>query len=307
MHRPVLLDEVVGLVAVKAGGTYVDGTLGGGGHARALLERAGRAARLIGLDLDPSALEIARQTLGDWADRATLVRANYADMAAVLREVGVARVDGIVLDLGISSDQLDAAERGFSLAKDGPLDMRMNRGEGLTAEDILNTASADELARILWEFGEERDARRIAAAVVKERARERIRTTGFLACLVARVKGGQRGRIHPATQTFQALRIHVNQELESVRRGLAAALDVLAAGGRLTVISFHSLEDRIVKECFKAHAGRWEALQAGGRRWVAEQPEITILTRKPIVASDREVADNPRARSAKLRAAEKRT
>jgi 16S rRNA (cytosine1402-N4)-methyltransferase len=215
-------------------------------------------------------------------------------------------VDGILLDIGISSNQLDDAERGFSFMRDGPLDMRMNRGKARTAADLLNTLSEADLAGLLRRYGEEPRARAIARRVVEQRQQALFVRTPQLADLVMGVYGGRRGRIHPATQTFQALRIAVNGELEALEQGLEAGLGLLAPGGRMLVISFHSLEDRIVKHFFAEHQGRWESLAEGGRKWIGSTPQVEVLTRRPVMASDEECLVNPRARSAKLRAAERK-
>lgn len=306
MHQPVLLSEVVADLVVKPGGCYLDGTLGGAGHARALLERAGSGARLLGIDRDGVALELARTNLAGFAPEAvTLVRGNFSDMKALAAEHGFAGLDGILLDLGVSSMQLDTPERGFSFQHDADLDMRMDTRSGPTAADLVNTLPEGELADVIWKLGEDRDARRIARQIVAARDRAPLRRTGELADLVSRAKGGRRGRIHPATQTFQALRMTVNRELESVEQGLASALELLAPGGRLGVISFHSLEDRLVKQTLVAHVAREESLPQGGVRRVVQQPEVRWVVRKPVVADEDEVARNPRARSAKWRVVER--
>lgn len=306
MHRPVLLAEVVQWLAPRAGGVYVDGTVGGGGHARAILESAGPTGRLLGLDRDAGALERARATVGELANRCTFVHASFAVMDQVAAANGVAWADGVVLDIGISSDQLDDADRGFSFMNDGPLDMRMDRGASLTAAHLVNTLSEGELADLFRRYGEEPRARAVARRIVEQRQSRAFGRTGDLAGLVAQVYGGRRGRIHPATRVFQALRIAVNGELKSLEDGLKAGLNLLAPGGRLVVISFHSLEDRMVKHFFAEHQGRWESMPEGGRRWVGAQPQVDVLTRKPVVASDYECEQNPRARSAKLRAVERK-
>ena len=284
------------------GGVYVDGTVGGGGHAAALLGRTEGQARVLGIDRDAAALALARERLTDWAGRVRLAQGNYADMQEIAARVGVRAVDGVLLDIGLSSNQSEAPERGFSFAADGPLDMRMDRSSGPTAADLVNELEEAPLADLLWRYGEERRSRRIAAAIVAGRRQGRIETTGRLAALVECAAGGRRGRIHPATRTFQALRIAVNDELGSLRRGLDAGLGLLRTGGRLVVISFHSLEDRLVKQFSRAHAGRHEALPAGGSEWRGETPPVEVLTRKPVTASAAELERNPRARSAKLRA-----
>jgi|APTNR8051073442_1049403.scaffolds.fasta_scaffold00013_62 16S rRNA (cytosine1402-N4)-methyltransferase len=306
MHQPVLLSEVVADLVVKPGGCYLDGTLGGAGHARAVLEKAGEQSRLLGLDRDGAALELARERLvGYGPERITLVRGNFADMKTLAQQSGFDRFDGILLDLGVSSMQLDTPERGFSFQHDADLDMRMDTRGGPTAADVVNGWEEAALADVIWKLGEDRDARRIARQIVVARDRAPLRRTGELADLVARAKGGRRGRIHPATQTFQALRMTVNRELESVEQGLNAALDLLAPAGRLGVISFHSLEDRLVKQTLAAHVAREESLPQGGVRRVVQEPEMTWVVRKPVTAGEDEVARNPRARSAKWRVVEK--
>jgi 16S rRNA (cytosine1402-N4)-methyltransferase len=227
-------------------------------------------------------------------------------MKTMAEERGIGQLDGILLDLGVSSNQLDEADRGFSFQQAGPLDMRMNRSEGPTAADLVNTLSREELARVFRDYGEERSAWRIAGAIVQAREEEPFTTTGRLAEVISAEVGGRRGgRLHPATRVFQALRIAVNDEIGSLERGLQDGLDLLKAGGRLAVISFHSLEDRPVKQFFNRHAGRIEALQQGGERWVGELPRVKKITRKAIVATEQEVRENPRARSARLRVAER--
>ena len=288
------------LLAPERGGFFVDATVGAGGHAAALLE-AGPGIRLLGLDRDPDALALARQRLAEFGDRVELVRADFAELDAALE--GRPAADGILADLGVSSMQLDEPSRGFSFRREGPLDMRMGR-EGRTAGEILAAASADELTRIFREYGEERMAVKIARGIVAERTRNPLTTTRQLARIVARVKG-TRERIDPATRVFQALRIEVNQELVALSRFLTAATQRLNARGRLAVISYHSLEDRIVKEAFRRETGvclcppRLPSCLCGARR------VLHLMTRRPIVPSDSERRANPRSRSARLRAAEK--
>jgi 16S rRNA (cytosine1402-N4)-methyltransferase len=306
MHRAVLASEVMHWLAPRSGGVYIDGTVGGGGHARAIAEAIGPEGRLLALDQDADALVRARVGLGPWVERCTLIQSSFAEMDRVAAAHGVTRVDGILLDIGISSNQLDDAERGFSFMRDGPLDMRMNRGKARTAADLLNTLSEADLAGLLRRYGEEPRARAIARRVVEQRQQALFVRTPQLADLVMGVYGGRRGRIHPATQTFQALRIAVNGELEALEQGLEAGLGLLAPGGRMLVISFHSLEDRIVKHFFAEHQGRWESLAEGGRKWIGSTPQVEVLTRRPVMASDEECLVNPRARSAKLRAAERK-
>ena len=301
MHAPVLLKQVVDLLRVRPGGVYVDGTLGGGGHAEAILRAMGEGGLLVGIDRDPEALGRAADRLQHRASKCVFEQGNFADMKAIVQRHGIGEVDGIVLDLGMSSDQVDTARRGFSFQHEGPLDMRMNPEQQATAASLLATLDERELADLLYRLGEERASRRIARAIVAERAASPIHSTTQLAELVARVKGGPRGRIHPATQTFQALRMAVNRELESLEAGLEDGTALLRPGGRMAVISFHSIEDRLVKRTVAQHEGRWESLAAGGRRWEGRMPQVRRVTRKPVVADEEEVRANPRSRSAKLR------
>jgi 16S rRNA (cytosine1402-N4)-methyltransferase len=289
-HAPVLLDEAIALLQPSRGGLFVDCTVGLGGHAGALL--AAGATRVIGMDRDPDALALAASALGPWGDRVELVHSDYRRLDEVLQARGVAGADGILADLGVSSMQLDAEGRGFSFRRDEALDMRMDRSTGPTAADLLVDVGEEDLANVIYQYGEERFSRRVARAIVRARAQERIATTGRLAQIV-RSAVPHRGyqRIDPATRTFQALRIWVNRELEGLEAFLAAAAARLRAGGRLAVITFHSLEDRIVKHGFRALASGEEALR--------------VLTKKPVVPGEEEVARNPRARSAKLRAIER--
>jgi 16S rRNA (cytosine1402-N4)-methyltransferase len=295
-----LLREVVELLAPQRGGFFVDATLGAGGHARALLE-AGPGIRLLGLDRDPDAVELARRRLADFGDRVEVAEANFGDLAAALG--GYPAPDGILADLGLSSMQLEHAPRGFSFRRDGPLDMRMSRS-GRTAADVVANASAEELSRIFFEYGEERMGNKIARAILEERSRGPITTTRQLSRIVAGVKG-DREKIDPATRVFQALRIEVNEELQALSRFLAFAVERLNAGGRLSMISYHSLEDRMVKETFRRESGmclcppKLPVCVCGARR------ALVVLTRRPIRPSTAEVAANPRSRSARLRAAEK--
>jgi 16S rRNA (cytosine1402-N4)-methyltransferase len=289
-HEPVMLPEVVALLAPARGGTFVDCTLGLGGHGRALLEAG--ATRLIGLDRDLTALAAARDTLAPFADRCELVHADYRDLGPVLDARGLAGVDGALADLGVSSMQLDASGRGFSFRRDEALDMRMDQSAGPSAADLLRDVDEHDLADVIFRFGEERHSRRVARAIVAARCEAAIDTTARLAAIVRRAvphRGHQ--RIDPATRTFQALRIWVNRELDGLDAFLAVATRRLLAGARLVVITFHSLEDRIVKHTFRA-------LEKAG-------DGLRILTKRPAVPGDEEVARNPRARSAKLRAIER--
>lgn len=290
-HVPVLCAETVGMLAPAQGGLFVDCTVGLGGHARALLEAG--ATRLLGLDRDRTALDRARVTLAPWQDRVTLVHADYRDLETVLDAHGVDAMDGALADLGVSSLQLDTPGRGFSFQRDEPLDMRMDSTTGETAAERLAAVPEGELADLIFQFGEERFSRRIARRIVEERARAPIETTSRLAAIVRRaIPSRGYSRIDPATRTFQALRIWVNRELDGLDAFLATAVRRLRAGARLAVITFHSLEDRIVKHTFRA-------LAQGDAR------VVTVLTKKPIVPGPEEVERNPRARSAKLRVAER--
>jgi len=305
MHLPVLLTETVERLQPRPGGVYVDGTLGSGGHAEAILKAMAGQGLFIGIDRDPEALARAGAKLAPFGEGVRLVHANFAEMAEVVREAGATQVDGIVMDLGISSNQIGTPERGFSFQDDGPLDMRMDTTKPVTAETLVAELSESELSDCFRELGEERRARRVAKGIVRAREEAPIRTTGRLAEIVAKAVGGRRGRIHPATRVFQALRMRVNEELESLKEGLEAGIELLAPGGRMAVISFHSIEDRIVKHCFVDHAGRMVSLAAGGEAWEGREPRMRRITRKPVMASEVELAENPRARSAKLRVAER--
>lgn len=305
MHQPVLLKEVLELLCVKQGGVYIDGTVGSGGHALALLEQIGPRGRLLGIDRDPEALHRSRARLARWETQCVWAHGNYGEIGEIARRQGIERVDGVLLDLGVSMEHLESPERGFSFMKNGPLDMRMDRSQGRTATDLLNELTEADLFSLLRSRGEEPRARQISRGIVKERETASITTTLQLAELVSRLAGGRRGRLHPATKTFQALRLTVNEELEWLERGLAGALDLLADGGRMAVISFHSLEDRIVKRFMVGHAGRWESLEAGGERWVGDLPQVKLLNRKPVTPSEAEMEFNPSSRSAKLRVAER--
>ena len=291
-HVPVMTAEVLELLQPARGGVFVDCTLGLGGHTRAILEAG--ASRVIALDRDRDALAIAREQLAAFGERVDFVHADYRQLEAVLDARGVQYVDGTLADLGVSSLQFDAPGRGFSFQRDEPLDMRMDRSAGETAADFVARAGEQELADVIYEFGEERFSRRIARAVVEARGVEPVVTTGRLAAIVRRaIPHRGYSRIDPATRTFQALRIWVNQELEGLDRFLHAAVSRLHAAARLVVLTFHSLEDRIVKHTLRAIA------KAGA-------PGIRILTKKPLTPRDEELQVNPRARSAKLRAAERR-
>jgi 16S rRNA (cytosine1402-N4)-methyltransferase len=295
-HTPALLNEVIAGLAPQTGGRYIDGTLGGAGHAAAILEASAPDGRLLGIDADPAALAAGRIRLAPYGGRAVLAHGNFRDLAQHVRANGFEPADGILLDLGVSSHQLDTPERGFSFMADAPLDMRMDPTGGETAADLVDELAESELADLIYRYGEERGSRRIARAIAAARRTGRIATTGALAEIVARALGGRHGKIHPATRTFQALRIAVNRELESLESALPQAVELLAPGGRLAVIAFHSLEDRIVKQFFRAESGY------GG---AAGPSHLRIITQKPIEAGPTEAHANPRARSAKLRIAER--
>jgi 16S rRNA (cytosine1402-N4)-methyltransferase len=307
-HISVLADELIAELAPRAGGVYVDGTLGAGGHAERVL--AAGAARLVGIDRDPAALAIAGARLASFGDRVALVHATFAEVGRVLADLAITRVDGLVLDLGLSSIQLDEAERGFSFSRPGPIDMRMDpTGGDPDALDLIRQVDVEELARILRDLGEERYHKRIAHRLKDEVRAGRLHTTADLArvtadCIPAAAQ--RRMRINPATQTFQALRIAVNRELEELESFLEVFPDLLVAGGRCAIISFHSLEDRMVKHRFRDLA--WSSslppqlAEAAGER---VHPIVRVVTRKAVTATDDEVARNPRSRSAKLRVCEK--
>lgn len=298
-HIPVLLEETVGALSVRAGGRYVDGTLGRAGHARAIAARGGE---VLGIDRDDAALAAVRaQNLAG----VTAAKGNHGDLRRIADERGWNEVDGVLLDLGVSSPQLDEAGRGFSFLREGPLDMRMDRSGALTAADLVNGESAERLAEIFRTLGEEPQARRIARALVAARARgARFATTTELADFVERLVG-RRGGHHPATRVFQALRMAVNDELGELARALDGGLAILKPGGRFAVITFESLSDRLVKRFFAAHVGKMRALQQGGEAWDGELPRARAVTKKAVTAGAAEVDLNPRARSAKLRVIER--
>ena len=295
-HIPVLLKETVDALAVKAGGRYVDGTLGRAGHAKEIIARGGE---VLGIDRDEQALREVGEVAGLKA-----VKGRHGDIEEIAHENGWDEVDGVLLDLGVSSPQLDEAGRGFSFRGEGPLDMRMDRSCGPSAADLVNFESADRLEEIFRTWGEEPNARRIARAIVAERVPRPFRTTTDLANFVERLVGKRGGR-HPATRVFQALRMEVNDEMGELERALQGGLRLLKVGGRFAVISFESLTDRTVKRFFAAHAGRKVSLQQGGWRWEGESPRVRAVAKKAVTASDGEARINPRARSARLRTIEK--
>ena len=305
-HKPVLLEECLQALDIKPAGTYLDGTLGRAGHALELLRRL-PAGRFGGIDRDVPAIEAARERLAAYAGRVTLLHGNFRDLGDLLREAGISRVDGMLFDLGVSSPQLDEPRRGFSYMHDAPLDMRMDETEALDAFQVVNTWSGDELRRILYEYGEERYAPRIAQAIVRRRQESPIRTTGELAEVIrsAMPAAALREKQHPAKRSFQAIRIAVNGELEALPPMLEAAVENLAPGGRLAVITFHSLEDRIVKQAMRTLATGCTCPPEFPVCVCGKKPKLRLVTRKPIVSGREELEGNPRARSAKLRVAER--
>jgi 16S rRNA (cytosine1402-N4)-methyltransferase len=301
-HEPVMVDEVVEALAVRKDGRYIDCTVGPGGHAEAILEAGSPSARLLGLDLDPAALHHAQERLGHYGDRALLVEGNYSEVARIALDQGYAPVQGILFDLGVSSLQLDEAARGFSFRYEAPLDMRMSPNQELTAADIVNHYGRDELADIIWRYGEERHSRRIARLIVENRP---LRTTTELAHLVERAVGRAREKIHPATRTFQALRIAVNGELESLETALREACGLLDNGARLAVLSYHSLEDRIVKQFIRREASDCICPPTSPACRCGHSATLRPASRRPITPGAEEIRRNPRSRSARLRVAER--
>jgi len=301
-HKPVLYKEIIHALQPKQGGCYVDGTLGAGGHARGILEASAPDGQLLGLDVDPQALAIARENLAPYEHRIHLAQASYTTLSLQLKNLQWNSVDGIVLDLGASSMQFDTAERGFSFMQDAPLDMRFGPHATQTAADIVNSYSERELADLIYEYGEERDSRKIARAIIKARS---LHTTHELVATIEAVSPRRGDRVHPATRTFQALRIAVNDELSSIESVLPQAVAALKSKGRLAVISFHSLEDRIVKNFFREQSR--DLVNPPYERIYEEERSAVLkeVNRKPILPSEEETKDNPRARSAKLRIAEK--
>ncbi len=306
-HRSVLLEPCMEALAIRPDGIYVDGTAGGGGHSYEIAKRLSGAGRLIALDQDEAAIRAASTRLSPFGERVTVVRSNFCDVGHVLNSLGIERIHGILLDLGVSSFQLDTPDRGFSYMADAPLDMRMDRRGGKTAYDIVNTYSEADLRRILYDYGEERFAPRIAARIVEARAEKTIETTGELSALIrgAIPAAAREGGHHPAKRSFQAIRIEVNAELDVIRPALEAAMARLAPGGRMAVITFHSLEDRIVKETFAAMASGCTCPRGLPVCVCGKKPSVKLISRKPILPSEEEFAENPRSRSAKLRVAEK--
>ena len=305
-HKPVLLEECLQALAICPDGCYLDGTLGRAGHSLAILRRL-TTGRLVGIDRDMAAIGAARERLADFQDRVTLVHGNFRDLGRILQETGTGPLDGMLFDLGVSSPQLDEARRGFSYMQDAPLDMRMDESEALSAADIVNTWSQEELRRVLYEYGEERYAPRIAQAIVRRRGDRPIETTGELVEVIrsAMPAAALREKQHPAKRSFQALRIAVNGELEALTPMRAAAADGRKPGGRLAVITFHSLEDRIVKQTLRELATGCTCPPQFPVCVCGKKPRLKLITRKPVTPGPEELAENPRARSAKLRVAER--
>ena len=306
MHIPVMLNECLDALITDPKGIYVDGTIGNGGHSAEILKKIDAGGMLIGFDRDIDAIGRVQEKMktGD-GKRVQLVHDNYANMVEQLDRLGIEKVNGLLLDLGVSSFQLDIADRGFSFQKDAPIDMRMDQQSGQTAGELVNTADEQELANIIYRFGEDKASRRIARAIVEARGKNKIETTLQLAGIVERAKGGRKGKkTHPATKTFQALRMAVNDELAGIEQVLETMMDRMVEGGRIVVLTFHSLEDRLVKQFFARHVPREESLQQGGVRQIFEEPSAKWISKKPLIATDEEQATNPRSRSAKLRAVE---
>ncbi len=315
-HMPVMLEEVLKFLRPAPGGHYIDGTIGGGGHTEAILERTAPDGKVLGIDTDVQALARVREQLAESVSNGRLVLAhgNFAELARIVNEAGFMSIQGILLDLGFSSHQMDNPERGFSFSVDGPLDMRLDQSQGISAADLVNSASEQELADIIWRYGEETRSRQIAKRIVRERAKGAITHTAQVARLAAAGVPFKPGAIHPATKTFQALRIAVNHELERLEEALPQMLDVLSArgrdetdgrqAGRMVIISFHSLEDRIVKEFMRREARDCICPPHVPVCVCGHKARLRLLTPKPVIPTSEEVIANPRARSAKLRAAE---
>jgi len=302
VHVPVLLDEVVAGLQPQRGGYFVDCTVGLGGHAAAILEEISTSGRLLGIDADPEAIKLSQDKLGDYGEAVALVNDNFINLEAICKRYHFHPVDGILFDLGVSSLQLDTAERGFSFQLDAPLNMRFDPGQELTASDIVNSFSEQELAKLIEKYGEERHSRRIARYIVQNRP---IATTVELARLVVQASGGKRARIHPATRTFMALRIAVNSELQNLELALRQTVNLLRPGGRLTVISYHSLEDRIAKQFMRDAASSCLCPPGTPMCRCGHEPTLKLISRKVIKPTSLETESNPRSRSAKLRVAER--
>ncbi|MCY3639124.1 MAG: 16S rRNA (cytosine(1402)-N(4))-methyltransferase RsmH [Chloroflexi bacterium] len=301
-HTPVMVDEVLAALQVKVDGKYIDCTAGEGGHSLAILQAATPAPRVLSIEIDGEALETAAERTRGYGDNSTIRQANYSEVAQVAAETGFMNADGLLLDLGLSSLQLDKGERGFSFRHEAPLDMRFDKSQGITADTIVNRYDEQELADIIYRYGEERRSRRIARTIVRSRP---VRTTTQLADIVLSAVGRQRGRINPATRTFQAIRIAVNDELGNVQRGLDAAVDTLGVAGRLVVITYHSIEDRIVKNAIRHMASNCICPPSVPQCACGKEPTVRIINRRVIRPSNEEVRANPRSRSARIRIAER--
>ncbi len=306
-HRSVLLDECIDGLNIDPSGIYVDGTAGGGGHSLEIVKRLTEGGRLIAIDRDDAALQASRQRLSDYLDRVTFVKSNFSDIASVCASLGVDKINGVLMDLGVSSYQLDTPERGFSHNNDAPLDMRMDRDSLLDAYTVVNSYTQDRLKKLIYEYGEERFAPKIAAAIVREREKAPIETTGELVRVIksAIPAAAREGGHHPAKRTFQAIRIEVNGELSAIAPAIESAVSLLVSGGRIAIITFHSLEDRIVKQTYNHFCEACTCPKSLPVCVCGKRPELKAISKKPILPSDREIAENPRSRSAKLRVAEK--
>lgn len=307
-HKSVLLEETVNGLNIKPDGIYVDGTLGGGGHAYEICRRLGDKGSIIGIDQDEAAIEAAGIRLKDFGEKVTIVRSNYCEMKSVLQNLGIDKVDGIVLDLGVSSYQLDTAERGFSYREDAPLDMRMDRRQKMTARDIVNDYSEKDLYRVIRDYGEDKFAKNIAKHIVIERGKGSIETTGQLTEIIRHAipMKYQKKSGHPAKRTFQAIRIELNRELDVLKNSLDDMIDLLNPGGRLCIITFHSLEDRIVKSAFKKNEDPCTCPKDFPVCVCGKVSKGSVVTRKPILPGDKELEENSRSKSAKLRIFEKK-
>ena len=306
-HRSVLLDECIEGIDIKPNGIYVDGTAGGGGHSFHIASALGAEGKLIAIDRDAAAIKAAGQRLAPFGDRVTLVRNNFSEVGDVCAELGIEKIDGILMDLGVSSYQLDTPERGFSYNADAPLDMRMDDRNPLDAAAVVNTYSEERLREIIYGYVEEKFGGRIAAEIVKYRSKKAIETTGELVDIIkgAMPSAAKQGGHHPAKRTFQAIRIEVNGELDAITPAINSAVDLLSKGGRIAIITFHSLEDRIVKQAFASLASGCTCPRNFPVCVCGNKPKVKIITRKPILPSEKELEENPRSRSAKLRVAEK--
>ena len=306
-HRSVLLDECIEALDIKPDGIYVDGTAGGGGHSLEIAKRLDKGGRLIAIDRDDAASAAATERLRDYSDRVTFVRNNFSSIKESCELLGIDRIDGVLLDLGVSSYQLDTPERGFTHNIDAPLDMRMDRRGELDAFVVVNTYSAERLKKIIYDYGEERFAPKIAAAIVRAREKEDIKTTGQLVDIIksAIPAAAREGGHHPAKRTFQAIRIEVNGELDAIEPTIRDAVDILNSSGRIAIITFHSLEDRIVKQTYADLASGCNCPRSFPVCVCGRKPRVEVITRKPILPSEAELEENPRSRSAKLRVAEK--